>query len=81
MKRLTRKIGLFGGPGALMSPMGAKKSVSAGSVPKAASGSVAATRSGEAAGAEGLVAPASPRGRRRGTEAAYRRRLLRFVRP
>lgn len=41
MKRLTRKIGLFGGPGALMSPMGAKKSVSAGSVPKADSGSVA----------------------------------------
>jgi hypothetical protein len=34
VKRLTRKIGLFGGPGALMSPMGGKKSVPAGSVSK-----------------------------------------------
>ena len=39
MKRLTRKIGLFGGPAALMSPMGGKKSVPAGSAPKAGSGS------------------------------------------
>ncbi len=48
MKRLTRKIGLFGGPAALMSPMGAKRSVSAGSAEKPDSESTA-TASSEAA--------------------------------
>ncbi len=42
MKRMTRKIGLFGGPAALMSPMGAKKSVPAGAAPKADPGSASA---------------------------------------
>ncbi len=42
MHRLTRRIGLFGGPAAMMSPMGAKKSVPAGTAPKADIDSAAA---------------------------------------
>ena len=61
MKRLTRKIGLFGGPGALMSPMGGKKSVSAGSAPKADPGTTP--------GADG--SPERPRARK-----GWLRRLL-----
>ena len=41
MKRLTRKIGVLG-PGAVMSAMGAKKSVPAGSAPKADPGQAGA---------------------------------------